>query len=102
MCSSDLEKVFFAPDLPLMRDMVPGFEMRPWHGMVAPAGTPQGIVNKVSLEVNAFLRTPTAQAKLQERGIVPMGNTPAEFQAFMTSELETYRKVIQDAGIKAD
>ena len=96
------EKVFFAPDLPLMRDMVPGFEMRPWHGMVAPAGTPQGIVNKVSLEVNAFLRTPTAQAKLQERGIVPMGNTPAEFQAFMTSELETYRKVIQDAGIKAD
>lgn len=96
------EKVFFAPDLPLMRDMVPGFEMRPWHGMVAPAGTPQAIVNKVSLEINAFLRTPTAQAKLQERGIVPMGNTPAEFQAFMTSELETYRKVIQDAGIKAD
>jgi tripartite-type tricarboxylate transporter receptor subunit TctC len=96
------EKVFFAPDLPLMRDMVPGFEMRPWHGMVAPSGTPNVILNKVSLEVNAFLRTPTAQARLQERGIVPMGNTPAEFQALMASEFETYRKVIQDAGIKAE
>lgn len=96
------DKVFFAPDLPLMREVVPGFEMRPWHGLVAPAGTPTAILNKVSLEVNAFLRTPAAQAKLQERGIVPMGNTPAEFQAFMASELEAYRKVIQDAGIKAD
>ena len=96
------ERAFFAPDLPLMRDLVPGFEMRPWHGMMAPAGTPAAILTKVSQEVNAFLRTPAARAKLQDRGIIPAGNTPAEFQAFMTSEFETYRKVIQDAGIKAD
>lgn len=96
------QRVFFAPDLPLMRDLVPGFEMRPWHGLIAPAGTPNAILQKISQEVNAFLRTPAAQAKLQERGIVPVGNTPAEFQAFMASEFETYRKVIQDAGIKAD
>ena len=96
------ERAFFAPELPLMRDLVPGFEMRPWHGMMAPAGTPAAILAKVSQEVNAFLRTPGAQAKLQDRGIIPAGNTPAEFQAFMASEFETYRKVIQDAGIKAD
>ena len=96
------ERAFFAPDLPLMRDLVPGFEMRPWHGMMAPAGTPAAILTKVSQEVNAFLRTPAARTKLQDRGIIPAGNTPAEFQAFMTSEFETYRKVIQDAGIKAD
>lgn len=96
------ERAFFAPELPLMRDLVPGFEMRPWHGMMAPAGTPAAILNKVSQEVNAFLRTPAAQAKLQDRGIIPAGNTPAEFQAFMSSEFDTYRKVIQDAGIKAD
>ncbi len=96
------ERAFFAPDLPLMRDLVPGFEMRPWHGMMAPAGTPAAILTKVSQEVNAVLRPPAARAKLQDRGIIPAGNTPAEFQAFMTSEFETYRKVIQDAGIKAD
>lgn len=96
------DKVFFAPDLPLMREVVSGFEMRPWHGLVAPAGTPSAVLNKVSLEVNAFLRSPTVQARLQERGIIPVGSTPGEFQAFMASELETYRKVIQDAGIKAD
>lgn len=96
------ERAFFAPDLPLMRDLVPGFEMRPWHGLVAPAGTPPSIVTKISQEVNAFLRMPAARTKLQERGIVPGGNTPSEFQAFMASEFETYRKVIQDAGIKAE
>jgi tripartite-type tricarboxylate transporter receptor subunit TctC len=50
------EKAFFAPDLPLLRDLVPGFDVKPWHGLMAPAGTPPAIVNKLSLEVQAFLR----------------------------------------------
>jgi tripartite-type tricarboxylate transporter receptor subunit TctC len=69
---------------------------------MAPAGTPQAIVNKLSEEVQAFLRTPAAQTKLQDRGIVRVGNSAAEFQAFMASEYELYKKVIQDAGIKPD
>ncbi len=96
------ERAFFAPELPLMQDLVPGFEMRPWHGLMAPAGTPAAIVAKLSEEVNAFLKTPVARAKLQDRGIAPVGSTPSEFQTFMAHEFETYRKVIQDAGIKAD
>jgi tripartite-type tricarboxylate transporter receptor subunit TctC len=69
---------------------------------MAPAGTPPAIVNKLSEEIQAFLRTPAAQAKLQAAGIVRVGNSAAEFQSFMASEFELYKKVIQDAGIKAE
>jgi tripartite-type tricarboxylate transporter receptor subunit TctC len=96
------ERAFFAPDLPLVRDIVSGFDVKPWHGLMAPAGTPPAIVNKLSEEVQAFLRTPAAQAKLQAAGIVRVGNSAAEFQAFMASEFELYKKIIQEAGIKAE
>ena len=96
------EKAFFAPELPLLRDVVPGFDVKPWHGLMAPAGTPPAIVNKLSEEVQAFLRTPAAQAKLQDRGIVKVGSSASDFQAFMASEFELYKKVIQDAGIRAE
>lgn len=96
------ERAFFAPDLPLVRDVVPGFDVKPWHGLMAPAGTPPAIVNKISEEVQAFLRTPVAQSKLQDKGVVRVGSGAADFQAFMASEFELYKKVIQEAGIKAE
>jgi tripartite-type tricarboxylate transporter receptor subunit TctC len=96
------ERAFFAPDLPLVRDIVSGFDVKPWHGLMAPAGTPPAIVNKISAEVQAFLKTPEAQTKLQDKGVVKVGNSAAEFQTFMASEYELYKKVIQDAGIKPD
>lgn len=96
------ERAFFAPDLPLLRDMVSGFDVKPWHGLMAPAGTPQAIVNKISEEVQAFLHTPAATTKLQEKGVIRVGNSAGEFQSFMAAEFELYKKIIQDAGIKAE
>jgi tripartite-type tricarboxylate transporter receptor subunit TctC len=96
------QKAFFAPELPLLSEVVPGFNVKPWHGLMAPAGTPAAIVNKLSGEILVFLRTPAAQAKLQDRGIVKVGSSASDFQAFMASEFEVYKKVIQDAGIKAE
>ena len=96
------EKAFFAPDLPLLRDMVSGFDVKPWHGLMAPVGTPAVIVNKISGEVQEFLRTPAAMAKLQAMGVIRVGNGAGEFQAFMGNEFELYKKIIQDAGIKAE
>jgi tripartite-type tricarboxylate transporter receptor subunit TctC len=96
------EKAFFAPDLPLLSDQVAGFDMKPWHGLLAPAGTPPTIVNKISQEVRAFLRTPEAQTKFQDKGIVRAGSSPQEFQSFMAKELEMYKKIIADAGIKPE
>jgi len=96
------ERAFFAPELPLLRDMVNGFDVKPWHGLMAPAGTPPAIVNKISEEVQSFLRTPPAMAKLQSMGVIRVGNSAVEFQSFMGSEFELYKKIIQDAGIKAE
>jgi tripartite-type tricarboxylate transporter receptor subunit TctC len=96
------ERAFFAPDLPLVRDVVSGFDVKPWHGLMAPAGTPPAIVNKLSEEVQAFLRTPEAQSKLRDKGVVKVGSSAADFQTFMASEFELYKKVIQEAGIKTE
>ena len=96
------ERAFFAPDLPLLSEVVPGFNVKPWHGLMAPAGTPPAIVNKISSDVQAFLRTPEATKALQDKGIVRVGNTAQEFQALMASEFETYKKVIAEAGIKPE
>ena len=67
---STKERAFFAPDLAPIADTVPGFEMRSWHGVMAPAGTPLAIVNKLSEEIQAFLRQPEAEAQLREAGLV--------------------------------
>lgn len=96
------EKAFFAPDLALLRDQVPGFDVKPWHGLMAPAGTPPAIVAKIARDVQAYLQTPEAKTRLEEKGIIRVGNGPAEFQRFMATEFETYKKVIQDAGIKPE
>ena len=96
------ERAFFAPELPLLRDMVSGFDVKPWHGLMAPAGTPPAIINKLSEEVQSFLRSPAALARLQAMGVIRVGNSASEFQAFMGNEFELYKKIIQDAGIKAE
>jgi tripartite-type tricarboxylate transporter receptor subunit TctC len=99
---STAERAFFAPDLPPIRDVVPDFDVRPWHGVMAPAGTPPAIVDKLSAEIQAFLRQPDTEAKLRERGVVRIGSSASEFAKAMTDEYDLYRKVVKDAGIKAD
>ena len=96
------ERAFFAPELPLLSEVVSGFNVKPWHGLMAPAGTPPAIVNRISSDIQAFLRTPEATKALQDKGIVRVGNTAQEFQALMASEFETYKKVIAEAGIKPE
>ncbi len=99
---STSERAFFAPDLPPIRDVVPGFDVKPWHGIMAPAGTPPAIVNKLSDEIQAFLRLPATEAKLRERGVVRIGSSAKDFAQAMNDEFEMYRKIVKDAGIKPE
>jgi tripartite-type tricarboxylate transporter receptor subunit TctC len=99
---STTERAFFAPELAPIRDVVPGFDVKPWHGMMAPAGTPAAIVNKLSDEIQAFLRQPATEAKLRERGIVRIGSSAKEFETAMNDEYEMYKKIVKDAAIKAE
>ncbi|KAA0074702.1 tripartite tricarboxylate transporter substrate binding protein [Tardiphaga sp. P9-11] len=92
-----------AGDVPTMAEAgVPDFVSGTWSGIIAPAGTPKEIVDRVSLEAKKALTDPDLKKKLDDQGIVPMGTTPDEFRAFVTDEIARWKKVITDAGIKME
>ena len=99
---STLQRAFFAPNLAPIADVVPGFDVKPWHGVMAPAGTPAAIVNKLADEIRSFIRLPATDAKLKDAGVVPVGSTPREFAVAMNEDYELFKKVVKDANIKAD
>ena len=99
---STTERAFFAPELAPIRDVVPGFDVKPWHGVMAPAGTPAAIVAKLSDEIQSFLRLPATEAKLKERGVVRIGSIAKDFAQAMSDEFELYKKIVKDAGIKPE
>src|ERR1700742_648833 len=97
------ERVPAAPDVPTMAEQgVPDFVSGTWAGIIAPAGTPKEIVDRVSAEAKKALADPALKEKLVEQGIVAVGSTPEEFRAFVAEEIARWAKVINDAGIKLE
>ena len=91
-----------APDLPTMAESgFPGFEAVPWFGLLAPAGTPQDVLDRLHDETVRTLSLPQVRRRFDELGLEPIGNTPAEFSAVISKEIPEWAKVINDAGIKA-
>jgi tripartite-type tricarboxylate transporter receptor subunit TctC len=91
-----------APDLPTMDESgYPGFEAVPWFGLMAPAGTPKPIIDKLHDETVKVLNEPDVRARLNELGLDIIANTPAEFAAAMRAEIPQWAKVIKGAGIRA-
>ena len=81
---------------------VPKFYGGTWFGVLAPAKTPAPIVERLHKEIAALLRTPDVLQTFTERGFEAVGNTPAEFRAFIESESQRWLKVAQGAGIKPE
>ena len=90
------------PDVPTVGETLPGYRAEAFQGMVAPAGVPQAIVNKVSAEVARIVRLQDVAQRFQLDGAEPVGSTPKEFAAFLKAEMQKWSKVIKDAGIKAE
>ncbi|WP_345251444.1 tripartite tricarboxylate transporter substrate binding protein [Pigmentiphaga soli] len=91
------------PDIPTLKEAgYAQLETGSWYGLVAPAGTPPAVVGKIQETVAAILRQPAVHDKLVQQGFEVVGNTPAEFGAFMRDEAAAYRKVIDAAGIKTE
>jgi tripartite-type tricarboxylate transporter receptor subunit TctC len=98
---TSLKRSAIAPDLPTMAESgYPGFEAVPWFGLMAPAGTPPGIVAKLHDAAVKVLAEPDVRAKLTELGLDIIGNSPAEFSAAIASETPQWAKVIKAAGIR--
>jgi tripartite-type tricarboxylate transporter receptor subunit TctC len=97
------ERVAAAADVPTMAEQgVPDFVSGTWSGIIAPAGTPQDIVDRISLEAKKALSDPDLRKKLDDQVIVAVGSTPAEYRAFVVEEIARWKKVITDAGIKME
>jgi tripartite-type tricarboxylate transporter receptor subunit TctC len=78
------------------------FTFNSWFAMVAPAGTPKPIIDRLNDEVRKALNDPSTKEKLQAIGVTPRGTTPTEFGVATRNQYELYRKLIQDKGIRAD
>jgi tripartite-type tricarboxylate transporter receptor subunit TctC len=97
---SSRERVPFAPDLPTLAEAaLPGFEAVQWYGLVAPAKTPEAIVQRLNAEINGFLDSPEIAENLKNDGALAIKATPAQFAAHIKSEIDLWRDVIKKAGI---
>ena len=79
-----------------------GFEASSWFGLLAPAGTPPDIVNRIQQEVAKSLNTAAIKEKMLGQGAIPSGNTPQEFARLIDSEITKWAKVVKDSGAKVD
>ncbi|MGE0714205.1 MAG: Bug family tripartite tricarboxylate transporter substrate binding protein [Alphaproteobacteria bacterium] len=81
---------------------VPGFDTVFWYGLVAPAGTPQAIVDRLSRETAAFVRSDKGRAELESKDVTPVGDAPAAFAATIASDLARWKALAERLGIKAE
>jgi tripartite-type tricarboxylate transporter receptor subunit TctC len=73
-----------------------------WYGLMAPAGTPPDIINRLNRELNAVLQSPDIKTKLIDAGAEIKGGSAEEFGHFMVSELERYGQIIKMSGAKVE
>ena len=92
-----------APEWPTLAESgFPGFDTSLWFGMLAPAATPKDIVDKLHAEVVRILKLPDVAERIASQGGDVVGNSPAEFAAFIAAESAKYAKIIRQAGVKLD
>jgi tripartite-type tricarboxylate transporter receptor subunit TctC len=91
-----------APDVPPIADFLPGFSAAAWHGIFAPAGTPRPIVDKLSAEIQAVMKDPAIVEAFAKVDTIPVGNTPAQFSAFIDAETERWGAVVKKLGLQQE
>ena len=91
------------PDVPtLIEGGVAGYDYSTWYGLLAPAGTPKAIIDKLNATNRKVLARDDIKQRLESQGVDPIVNTPAEFTAYVKSETEKWGKVVKATGAKAE
>ncbi|MCD6078994.1 MAG: hypothetical protein K0R89_2938, partial [Ramlibacter sp.] len=94
------------PDVPTVEEVggpsLKGFEASSWFGLLAPAGTPADVVNKIQQATARGLGTPEMKERLLAQGAIPSGNTPAQFAQHIDRELKKWQPVVKASGAKVD
>ena len=91
-----------APELPTVAETLPGYEVSTWYGVLAPAGTPEPIIQRLNSEVIKAAQLPDVRKKLEEQGLDLMLTTPQAFGALLKTETTKWAEVIRKTGIKVE
>jgi tripartite-type tricarboxylate transporter receptor subunit TctC len=90
-------------DIPTVAEAgVPGYEVTVWFGLVAPAGTPREVAQKLNAEVIRILAMPDVRERFLAQGVEPAGGTPEQFGEHIRAQMAKWAKVVSDAGVKAE
>lgn len=103
LATSGKTRSSITPDLPTVSEAgVPGYESTIWLGIMAPAGTPKAIIDRLNAEITKIVSRPDVKKAWNEQGAVPMMMTPAEFEKYLNSDIAKWAKIVKLAGAQAD
>jgi tripartite-type tricarboxylate transporter receptor subunit TctC len=102
LATSTPKPISALPELPPVADAVPGYEVVTWQGVVAPAGAPKEVIDRVNAALLKALKDPEFAARMRGLGLELYGTTPAEFTQFIRSENAKWAKVIKATGARVD
>ena len=95
-------RVVLLPDVPAVAEAVPGFDVAAFFGVVASSATPRALIRKLGADFAKALDSPEVKGKLAGLGMVAVGSTPEQFDAYIRSEVIKWAEVVKAAGVKAD
>ena len=99
---TSLKRSALAPEIPTVAETLPGYEWIGWYGLVAPAGTPAGIIVRLNAEQLKMLKTAEFSERLAGLGAEPLGTTPQEYGVHMRTQLAKMREAIRISGARPD
>ncbi|HEY6821155.1 MAG TPA: tripartite tricarboxylate transporter substrate binding protein [Burkholderiales bacterium] len=92
-----------SPEVPTIAEAgVPGYQVESWNGLFAPAGTSPDIVSRVAGAVQAGYKDPALRKRMQDMGAEPVGDSPAQFHAFVEAEMKKWSSFVKQSGIKVE
>ena len=102
LATSTLKRISALPELPPIADVLPGFEVLTWQGIVAPAGTPAEIINRLHAELVKALKNAEFESRLRDMGLELYGTTPEQFAQVIRDDNAKWAKVIKATGARID
>jgi tripartite-type tricarboxylate transporter receptor subunit TctC len=101
LATTSLQRASIAPNVPTMAEAgLPGFDLGLWFGLLAPAGTPREVIDKLAQATNEALAVPEIVAALRARGQDPLGGSPSDFARYIDSEIKKGKELAEAAGLK--